>query len=79
VHVRYPHSLGGSERHDLILGHEALGVVDEVRDFKPGERVIVPAFTPDWETEAAQRGYPSQTGSRSEDGGFRRVFPHKPD
>lgn len=83
VHVRYPHCLGGGERHDLIPGHEVLGVVDEVgdevRDFKPGDRVIVPAFTPDWETEAAQRGYPPQTGSRSEDGGFRRVFPHKPD
>ena len=37
-------------------------VGSEVRDFKPGDRVIVPAITPDWETEAAQRGFPSQTG-----------------
>ena len=49
----------------MILGHEALGIVDEVgdmvRDFKPGDRVIVPAITPDWGDEAEQRGYSSQT------------------
>jgi threonine dehydrogenase-like Zn-dependent dehydrogenase len=64
VHTVWEGAIG--ERHNLILGHEALGIVDEVgsevRDFKPGDRVIVPAITPDWETEAAQRGYPSQTG-----------------
>ncbi|RBQ23987.1 Succinate-semialdehyde dehydrogenase (acetylating) [Candidatus Methanobinarius endosymbioticus] len=53
------------DRNDLILGHEALGVVDEVgsevKDFKPGDRVIVPAITPDWDNEAAQRGCPSQS------------------
>ena len=36
----------------MILGHEAIGVVDEigdeVKDFKPGDKVIVPAITPDW-------------------------------
>ena len=49
----------------MILGHEALGIVDEVgsevKDFKKGDRVIVPAITPDWGEEAEQRGYSSQT------------------
>lgn len=84
IHTVWEGALG--DRHDLILGHEALGVVDEVgsevRDFKPGDRVIVPAITPDWETEAAQRGYPSQTGgplggwkfSNSKDGVFAEFF-----
>lgn len=40
------------ERKDLILGHEAVGEVVEVgslvRDFVPGDRVIVTAITPDW-------------------------------
>jgi isopropanol dehydrogenase (NADP+) len=35
----------------LILGHEAVGVIEEigseVKDFKPGDKVIVPAITPD--------------------------------
>ncbi|MFA7563154.1 MAG: NAD(P)-dependent alcohol dehydrogenase [Methanoculleus sp.] len=64
VHTVWEGAIG--DRHNLILGHEALGIVDEVgnevRDFKPGDRVIVPAITPDWEADAAQRGYPSQTG-----------------
>jgi len=84
VHTVWEGAIG--ERHDLILGHEALGIVDEVgsevRDFKPGDRVIVPAITPDWETEAAQRGYPSQTGgplggwkfSNFKDGVFAEFF-----
>ena len=36
----------------MILGHEAVGEVVEVgslvRIFKPGDRVIVTAITPDW-------------------------------
>ena len=84
VHTVWEGALG--DRHNLILGHEALGVVDEVgsavRDFKPGDRVIVPAITPDWGTEAAQRGFPSQTGgplggwkfSNTKDGVFAEFF-----
>lgn len=64
VHTVWEGAIG--ERHNMILGHEAVGVVDEVgddvKDFKPGDRVIVPAITPDWDTEAVQRGFPSQTG-----------------
>jgi isopropanol dehydrogenase (NADP+) len=64
VHTVWEGAIG--DRHDLILGHEALGVVSEVgslvKDFKPGDRVIVPAITPDWGADAAQRNFPSQTG-----------------
>ena len=84
VHTVWEGAIG--ERRNLILGHEALGIVDEVgdevKDFKPGDRVIVPAITPDWETEAAQRGFPSQTGgplggwkfSNTKDGVFAEYF-----
>lgn len=63
IHTVWEGAIG--DRHNLILGHEALGVVDEVgsevKDFKPGDKVIVPAITPDWDDEAAQRGFSSQT------------------
>jgi alcohol dehydrogenase (NADP+) len=65
VHTVWEGAIG--DRHDLILGHEAVGVIDEVgsmvKTFKPGDRVIVPAITPDWGSDAAQRGFSSQTGS----------------
>ena len=64
IHTVWEGAVG--ERTDMILGHEALGVVDkvgsEVKDFKPGDRVIVPAITPDWYSDAALRGFSSQTG-----------------
>ncbi|MDV2481843.1 NAD(P)-dependent alcohol dehydrogenase [Methanoculleus sp. Wushi-C6] len=84
IHTVWEGAIG--DRHNLILGHEALGIVDEVgsevKDFKSGDRVIVPAITPDWETDAAQRGFPSQTGgplggwkfSNSKDGVFGEFF-----
>ena len=50
--------LGGDIR---ILGHEAIGIVDtvgsEVKDFKPGDKVIVPAITPNWSAKASQCGF----------------------
>ena len=53
-------------RENLTLGHEAVGVVHEVgaevRDFKPGDRVVVGAITPDWGDLAAQSGHSSQSG-----------------
>ena len=49
----------------MVLGHEAVGIVEEVgslvKNIKVGDKVIVPAITPDWDDEVAQRGYPSQT------------------
>jgi len=57
---------GIGPRTDLTLGHEAVGVVhavgSEVKVFRPGDRVVVGAITPDWGHPAAQNGYPSQTG-----------------
>lgn len=62
------HTVHGAigEREDLTLGHEVVGVVDEVGEyvtrFKKGERVVVGAITPDWGSDAAQAGHPSQSG-----------------
>ncbi len=82
------HTVGGGigPRQDLTLGHEAVGVVadvgSEVRDFKPGDRVLVGAITPDWGHPAAQAGYASQSGaplggwkfSNTKDGVFAEFF-----
>ena len=63
IHTVWEGAIG--DRRDMVLGHEAVGEVVEVGShvtkFKPGDRVIVPAITPDWDDEAAQRGFPSQT------------------
>ena len=61
------HTVHGAigERQDITLGHEVVGIVDEVgdqvQDFSPGERVTVGAITPDWNSAAAQAGHPSQS------------------
>lgn len=64
---------GIGPRENLTLGHEAVGVVhevgSEVKDFQPGDRVLVGAITPDWGSLAAQNGYPSQSGGPL--GGFK--------
>jgi isopropanol dehydrogenase (NADP+) len=53
-------------RENLTLGHEAVGIVhevgSEVRHFKPGDRVVVGAITPDWSEAASQAGHSSQSG-----------------
>jgi isopropanol dehydrogenase (NADP+) len=62
------HTVHGAigERKDLTLGHEIVGVVEEVGElvtrFKKGDRVAVGAITPDWGSDAAQAGHPSQSG-----------------
>lgn len=64
VHTLWEGAIG--ERHNMVLGHEACGVVDEVgslvKDFKPGDRVLVPAITPDWNSLEAQGGFPMHSG-----------------
>ncbi|EPD66912.1 MULTISPECIES: NAD(P)-dependent alcohol dehydrogenase [Streptomyces] len=77
---------GIGPRENLTLGHEAVGIVDvvgsEVKDFRPGDRVLVGAITPDWGDLAAQNGYPSQSGgplggfkfANSKDGVFAEYF-----
>jgi isopropanol dehydrogenase (NADP+) len=54
-------------RENLTLGHEAVGLLHEVganvTRFKPGDRVVVGAITPDWGDPASQAGYPSQSGA----------------
>jgi len=82
------HTVGGGigPREDLTLGHEAVGVVhdvgSEVRNFQPGDRVVVGAITPDWGDPASQAGYSSQSGaplggwkfSNTKDGVFAEYF-----
>ena len=82
------HTVSGGigPREDLTLGHEAVGVVhevgSEVRNFRPGDRVVVGAITPDWGDPASQDGYSSQSGaplggwkfSNTKDGVFAEYF-----
>ncbi|NLZ54008.1 MAG: NAD(P)-dependent alcohol dehydrogenase [Thermoanaerobacteraceae bacterium] len=84
IHTVYEGAVG--ERTDMILGHEAVGEVVEVgslvKDFKPGDRVIVPAITPDWGSLEAQRGFAMHSGgtlggwkfSNFKDGVFAELF-----
>ncbi|WP_433432579.1 NAD(P)-dependent alcohol dehydrogenase [Nonomuraea sp. CA-141351] len=82
------HTVNGGigPRENLTLGHEGVGVVhevgDEVRIFRPGDRVLVGAITPDWGDLASQNGHPSQSGgplggfkfANSKDGVFAEYF-----
>ena len=84
VHTVWEGALG--DRHNMILGHEACGVVEEVgelvKDFKPGDRVMVAAITPDWSSLEAQGGYAMHSGgmlagwkfSNFKDGVFAEYF-----
>lgn len=60
VHTVWAGAIG--DRHNMILGHEAVGEVyrvgELVKDFKEGDKVIVPAITPDWGSLGAQEGFP---------------------
>ncbi|MCI8387021.1 MAG: NAD(P)-dependent alcohol dehydrogenase [Clostridiales bacterium] len=84
VHTVWEGAIG--ERNDMILGHEAVGEVwkvgDMVRDFKPGDKVIIPAITPDWGKTEAQAGFSMHSGgmlagwkfSNFKDGVFAEYF-----
>lgn len=64
VHTVWAGAIG--DRHEMILGHEAVGEVvevgSEVKDFKPGDRVLIAAITPDWNSLEAQGGYAMHSG-----------------
>jgi isopropanol dehydrogenase (NADP+) len=82
------HTVAGGigQRTDLTLGHEGVGVVSDVGSavevFRPGDRVLVGAITPDWGDPAAQAGRASQSGaplggwkfSNTKDGVFGEYF-----
>lgn len=84
VHTVWAGAIG--DRHNMILGHEAVGEVVEVgslvKDFKVGDKVVVPAITPDWNSLEAQRGYSMHSGgmlagwkfSNFKDGVFAEYF-----
>lgn len=84
VHTVWAGAIG--DRHDMILGHEAVGQVVEVgslvKDFKPGDKVIVPAITPDWGSLESQAGFAQHSGgmlsgwkfSNFKDGVFAEFF-----
>nr|2B83_A Chain A, NADP-dependent alcohol dehydrogenase [Clostridium beijerinckii]2B83_B Chain B, NADP-dependent alcohol dehydrogenase [Clostridium beijerinckii]2B83_C Chain C, NADP-dependent alcohol dehydrogenase [Clostridium beijerinckii]2B83_D Chain D, NADP-dependent alcohol dehydrogenase [Clostridium beijerinckii] len=63
IHTVFEGALG--DRKNMILGHEAVGEVvevgSEVKDFKPGDRVIVPCTTPDWRSLEVQAGFPQHS------------------
>lgn len=64
VHTVWEGAIG--DRENMILGHEGCGEVVEVgeavKDFKPGDRIMVAAITPDWNSLAAQSGFPMHSG-----------------
>lgn len=84
VHTVWEGAIG--DRRDMILGHEAVGEIVEVgslvKDLKVGEKVIVPAITPDWGSLESQGGYSMHSGgmlagwkfSNFKDGVFAEFF-----
>lgn len=84
IHTVWEGAIG--ERNNMILGHEAVGEVVEVgalvKDFKPGDKVIIPAITPDWGALESQAGYSMHSGgmlagwkfSNFKDGVFAEFF-----
>lgn len=64
IHTVWEGAIG--DRHNMILGHEGCGEIVEVgslvKDFKVGDKVLVPAITPDWNSLEAQAGYSMHSG-----------------
>ena len=79
IHTVWEGAIG--ERHNMILG-QVVEVGSLVKDFKPGDRVLVPAITPDWNSLEAQAGYSMHSGgmlagwkfSNFKDGVFSEFF-----
>ena len=84
IHTLWEGAIG--ERTDMVLGHECCAEIVEVgelvKDFKPGDRVLVPAITPDWNSLQAQGGFSMHSGgmlggwkfSNFKDGVFSEFF-----
>lgn len=64
IHTVWEGAIG--ERSDMILGHEAVGEIVEVgkdvKSLKVGDKVIVPAITPDWGSIESQGGFSMHSG-----------------
>ena len=64
VHTVWEGAVG--QRSDMILGHEAVGEIVEVgslvKSLKIGDKVIVPAITPDWSALESQGGFSMHSG-----------------
>lgn len=64
VHSAY--ELEGEHLKNRILGHECIGEIieigSEVKDFKVGDRVIIPAVTPSWDHPDIQDSYHQHAG-----------------
>lgn len=84
IHTVWEGAIG--QRHNMVLGHEAVGEIveigSEVKDFKVGDKVIITAITPDWSSIEAQGGYAMHSGgmlsgwkfSNFKDGVFAQFF-----
>ncbi len=71
---------GGSPKEpNLILGHESIAEVisvgQNVRDFKAGDRVAVPAITPDWHEKSIAEGNLAHAGKPFSGHQFGRTSP----
>lgn len=64
IHTVWKGAIG--DRKNMTLGHEGCGEVVEVgslvRHFKVGDRVLIPAITPDWNSLEAQGGFAMHSG-----------------
>jgi len=84
IHTVWEGAVG--PRSNMILGHEAVGEIVEVgalvKELKVGDKVIVPAITPDWGALESQAGYSMHSGgmlagwkfSNHKDGVFAEFF-----
>lgn len=69
---------GASTFENRILGHESVGEVVEVgssvKNFKPGDKVIVNCVTPDWEAPLVQDGFSNNAHDHGMMGSFKFVL-----